>query len=217
MKKMIISLALVVGLSLCLTVGANAQAITQGTVDFSVSVPAAFDIRSNGSATVSSGVTASLGNANSALGMTLTVADASPNVSNAALTAAVPIRLRSNLTYKLTAFRANLDAASNADFDSSDIGMSISYNARSGAQVNTGGSDNPATGWQTGGNKTVADLNDSGVQIATGDRISLQGNNTASSPNFVTASLNFTIARQYYTPTSTPFTQQVTVGISAAP
>ena len=36
-------------------------------------------------------------------------------------------------------------------------------------------------------------------------------------PNYVGASLNFTVARQYYTPTITPYLQKVTVSISANP
>ena len=205
-------------LMLSFGIAGNAQSITSGTVDFSISVAEAFDIRGNGVATTNDpGITGSTPQIpNNALGMVLTVLDASPNVNNAVLTANIPFRLRSNRTYQLTATRLNSTTANAQDFDASDIGMGISFNARSGARVNTGGSDAPATGWQVGGGNHVALLGLSGIQIATGSRISNQGNNT-SSDNFITGNLNFTIARQYYTPTVTPFAEQVQVAISAAP
>jgi hypothetical protein len=216
MKK-ITHILMAFALTIFVSAVANAQAITQGTVDFSVSVPDAFDIRSNGSATVAGGgLTATSQMANTPLGITLTLADASPNSNNAAQTAAVPFRLRSNRAYLLNATRSIQDAASNADFDSTDIGMSISFDARSGAKVNTSGSDSPATGWGVGGGNTVGNLSGSATTIASGARISLQGDND-STDNFVTGNLNFSIARQYYTPTTSPFTQQVTVAIVAAP
>lgn len=228
MSKLLKNLALLLGLTFVFALAAQAQAVTSGTIDFSVAVPAAFDLRSNGAATNLSGITVTTQTANSALGITLSVADASPNINNNTLTANVPIRLRSNRSYQLTALRAVQDTSSNQLFDSSDIGMSISFSPRSGARVNTLGSDSPATDWQTGGPNTVANLNGSGVQIATGDRISLQGNNAVlggnatGTDNFVVGSLNFRIKRQYYTPTpttpapdGTPYQQQISIGISA--
>lgn len=214
-KNIVLSLGVIFGLALA----ANAQAIPSGTVDFSVAVPNAFDIRGNGTPTVTSGITTSGGTANNALGVTLTVIDASPNINNAALTANVPIRLRSNAAYQLTGIYNPTGGnpisitPSNADLDASDIGMSITYNPRSGARVNTGGTDTVVTGWQTGGGKTAADLDQFGVQISTGARISNQGTNL-STDNFETANLNFTIARQYYTPTIGA-SGQVTITISA--
>ena len=200
-------------LMLSLGIAANAQSITSGTVDFSVTVLQSFDLRANGAAT-GSGITASPSqNANDPLAVILSVADASPNTNNATLTAAVPIRMRSNFAYKLQATRVTQDAVSPADFDSSDIGMSLAYNARGGAQVNLPGLDTPANGFGAPG-KTVGDLSAVPLTISNGDRISNQGNNL-SNDNFVGANLNFSVARQYYTPGT--FTQQVVVSISAQP
>ena len=205
-----------IALSLCLVViaavAANAQAITTGTVDFSVSVPNAFDIRSNGTATTSMGMSATAQTANNQLGITLTVADASPNVNNATLTANVPIRLRSNTAYQLLATRSGSSTANAQDFDSSDIGMYINSFVRSGAQV-AAGTDTPAGGWGAPGNN-VAMLSGVGTQIVAGQRISNQGDNLSTN-NYSTASLNFSIARQYYTPTVSPFLETVTVAIAA--
>ena len=199
-------------LMLSLGIAANAQSITSGTVDFSVTVLQSFDLRANGAAT-GSGITASPSqNANDPLAVILSVADASPNTNNATLTAAVPIRMRSNFAYKLQATRVTQDAVSPADFDSSDIGMSLAYNARSGAQV-ASGNDTPANGFGAPGN-TVGTLSATPLTISNGDRISNQGNNL-SNDNFVGANLNFSVARQYYTPGT--FTQQVVVSISAQP
>lgn len=87
--------------------------------------------------------------------------------------------------------------------------MSVSYVARSGAQVNSSGSDN-ATAF--GGN--VGALSSTATQIASGDRIS-NGGNTASGDNFITANLNFSAPRAFYTPTSSAYQDQITVSILA--
>lgn len=197
------------------TVAANAQAITQGTVNFSVSVADAVDLRAGGPATGNGITPGSSQAANAALNVLLTVGDASPNIDNSTLTAVVPIQMRSNKAYVLTAICNPCAAQSDADFDSSDIGMNIVFNTRSGARVNTSGTDSNAN-WAPVDNKSVLSLS-GGQTIATGSRISLQGDND-STDNTVTANLNFSVKRQYYTPTAgTPFTQTVTLGIAPQP
>lgn len=196
----------------CLMVGgaANAQTVSSGTVDFSVTVASSFDIRSGGAATGLNGMVVTGGvTANSALSALVTVADASPTIDNSVLTASVPIRLRSNAPYKLNATRTGSSTASATDFESSDIAMSISYVARAGAQVNTGGADNVL-----GAPGNVGALSATATQIANGDRIS-NGGNTVSTDNFITANLNFSAPRAFYTPTVTPYQDQVTVSILA--
>ena len=219
MKNTLKNIALMFALTLGCAVAANAQAITSGTVDFSVAVPEAFDLRSNGTVTGVGITNSPAQSANTMLGVVLSVADASPNIDNSALTAAVPIRMRSNRSYRLQAARQTADAVSAQDFDSSDIGMSLSTPVRSGAQVNAGG-DTIIAPYTVGGGGNVGGLAtglSGGTTIVNGDRISNQGDNN-SSDNFATATLNFSIARQYYTPTAgTPFTQKVTVSISAQP
>lgn len=197
----------------CLMVGvaANAQnTINAGTVDFSVTVLNSFDLRSGGAGTGLNGMVVSGGvTANNALSATVTVADASPNVSNVPLTATVPVRLRSNAPYQLTALRSGSSMSSATDFESSDIAMTISFPTRAGAEVNTGGSDSAVA---FGGN--VGALTGSPVQVATGSRIS-NGGNTASTDNFIIANLNFSAPRAFYTPTVTPYTDQVQISILA--
>lgn len=199
-------------------VSANAQAVTTGTINFNVTVNDAFDLRSNGASTGTgtNGFTASTpGVANQALGVLLTVGDASPNSDDSTITASVPIRMRSNRTYRILATRATQDPASPINFDSSDISMALTPVAGRGAGSVLTGSDAIATGWGVGGGKTVGDLSNSSLQILNGDRISEDGDNQ-SGDNFATSSVEFGIKRQYYTPTSgTPFTQQLTLVIAA--
>ena len=214
MNKMIKMMS-VFALMLSAVVLANAQAVTNGTVDFDVSVQPAFDLRADGPATASPGVSVNSQTANAALGTTITISDASPNVNNATLTASAPIRMRSNAQYKLTALRSGSSTPSGPDFESSDIKMGITYTTRSGANVNTGGSDTAESGWGVSPTKTVGDLTGSALKIAGGDRISNGGNNL-STDNFVQASLNFSVARAYYTPINN-YTDQVTVAIVAGP
>ena len=205
----------VFALVLSAVVFANAQAVTSGTVQFDVSVQPAFDLRNDGPATASPGVTVNTQTANGALGTTITINDASPNVNNATLTASAPIRMRSNATYKLTALRANGDSPSATDFEDSDIKMGITYTTRSGANVNTGGTDAAEPGWGAAPTKTVGDLTGFAAKIAGGSRISNGGNNL-STDNFVKASLNFSVARAYYTPINN-YTETVSLAIVAGP
>ena len=196
----------------CIMVGtaANAQTINSGTVDFNVTVLNSFDIRSGGPGTGLNGMTVTGGvNDEAALSATVTVADASPNTDSSVLTASVPIKLRSNAPYKLNATRTGTSVASATDFESSDIAMSISFSGRAGALVNTGGSDS-ATAF--GGN--VGSLSSTATQIASGSRIS-NGGNVTSNNNYVSANLNFSAPRAFYTPTTTPYTDKVTVSILA--
>ncbi len=194
----------------CLMLGnaVNAQTISSGTVDFNVTVAPSFDIRSGGPGTGLNGMTVTGGvTANSALSALVTVADASPNIDNSVLTASIPIRLRSNAPYKLNATRTGTSTASATNFESSDIAMTLVFDARSGAQVESG-TDTPLAVANVGA------LSSTATQIASGSRISTSGN-TVSSDNFLTANLNFSTPRAFYTPTSTPYTDQVTVSILA--
>ena len=213
MNKMIKMLS-IFALLMSAAVFANAQAITNGTVQFDVSVQPAFDLRTDGAATGSSGVAVTSNATNTALGTTITIADASPNVNNSTLTATVPIRMRSNATYKLNATRSGSSTPSGPDFESSDIKMGITYSSRSGANVDTGGSDAAEPGWGALTN-SVGDLSATPTKIAGGTRISTGGDNTSIN-NFVQAALNFSVARAYYTPVNN-YADTVTVAIVAGP
>lgn len=206
--KNTIKIAFAIVFCLMLGVAANAQTVSSGTVDFSVTVAPSFDIRSNGPGTGLNGMTVTGGvTANSALSALVTVADASPNIDNSVLTASVPIRLRSNAPYKLNATRTGVSTASATGFESSDIAMNITFGGRTAPQVE-GGLDNViAVG-------NVGALSATAFQIANGPRISTSGN-TVSTDNFITANLNFSAPRLFYTPTVTPYQDQVTVSILA--
>lgn len=215
--KNLVKMMFVFALMLGVVVLANAQAVTTGTVNFDVTVPNAFDLRSDGPGSTNDPSAVTLGGAttaNQGLGATITIADASPNQNNAVLTASLPIRMRSNATYKLLATRTGASVPSAIAFESSDIKMGITYSARSGANVNTGGSDTVESGWSALTN-SVGDLGMVGIKISGGDRISNGGNNL-STDNFNQASLNFSVARAYYTPINN-YTDQVTVAIVAGP
>ncbi len=208
--KNTIKIAFAIVFCLMLGVAANAQTISSGTVDFNVTVAPSFDIRSGGAGTGLNGMVVSGGvTANNALSATVTVADASPNIDNSVLTASVPIRLRSNAPYKLNATRTGISTASATDFESSDIAMNISFVARSGAQVEAGTDNAIAVG-------NVGALSATAFQIANGARISTSGN-TTSPDNFITANLNFSAPRAFYTPTPVgmPYQDQVTISILA--
>lgn len=230
MKNILKNIALSLGLTFGFAVAAQAQSgvgtITDGTVNFSVTVAGAYDIRSDGTATVSTGVTVTSEAAqNAQMSTSLSIGDASPLVGTGVaanpLTASVPFRLRSNNAYQLQALRGTTSTptSANADFDPSDIGMHIAFTPRASispnSRLNTAGSDTPAGNWGSVGLQSLADLTTS-TQIATGARISLEGDNL-SNDNFTRGSLEFTIPREYYTANSTPFTTSVTVSILSNP
>lgn len=218
MAKKIKQIGTLFALILGIAVLGKAQAVTSGNVDFSVTVNEAFDFRADGNN--ASGANTNFKRtaqaANGALGIILTIMDASPNINNSLLTQTVPFRIRSNRSYQLTATRAGTSTANSQDFDSSDIEMRIMFDARpSSPGVFTPGVDMGTNGWSLN-TKKVSELSLTPQQIAAGDRVSLQGNNLSTN-NFITGDLRFRVKRQYYTPTSMPFTEQVQIGISAKP
>lgn len=209
-KKFALMFCLMMGL----TVIANAQNITSGTVNFTVTTPPAFDIRSNGQATVGSGVQIQNNSiANSALSVSLLIGDAGPGSTNA-LTASVPIRLRSNAAYKVTATRTGVTTQADNDpaaFDASDINMSLSVQRNAGGLV-ASGTDTPNASITKLSN--IAKTTGSTV-ILNGDRISNQGTNAANSNNYITATLQFNMLHQYYSVGN--YAEQIYLGISANP
>jgi hypothetical protein len=191
--KMLFALAFAI-----FAVGAvNAQTINSGTIDFSVTTPAAFDLRGADNAQLSSA--------------SVSFADAGPN-STAAMSKSFVVRLRSNAAYQLTAVRtgaAGADDNDSARFDASDISVFVTPNRSSGT-LRAGGNDVV--------NSAVVKLSDvqkgtGTTQLMSGDRISNQGDNN--SDNFMEATLKFDATHQYYTPET--YTETVTVGISARP
>lgn len=216
--------------TLFVAAAANAQVTgnigSPGMVNFSVTVPDSFDLRSGGNATASdASITGTSHITNNALSMTLNFGDVSPNVNNSMLSVAVPIRLRSNRTYGVYASRTGTSTASLGDFESSDIGMGITYNARSGALVDSG-TDTPVTSWGSDPaaatvsngvptfSQKVDDLSATALKISNGSRISL-GGDTTSTNNFVEANLRFAVKRQFFTATTSPYTDTVNVHIAA--
>lgn len=175
---------------------ANAQNITSGTIDFSVTTPSAFDLRNT---------------SNAALQDTVTFADAGPN-DTTALTKTVVIQLRSNADYQVTALRTGAATVADGDgarFDASDISVQVTPSRTAGGLVNAG-----ADTVNSGVTKLSDIVKGSGsTQLMFGDRISLQGDNNSS--NFMTASLKFDATHQYYTPET--YSEQITLGISAKP
>lgn len=194
--KMLFALAFAI-----FAVGAvNAQTIPTGTIDFSVATPAAFDLRSASNAQLSDS--------------SVSFSNAGPG-NNDAMSKSVVIRLRSNAAYQVTAFRSGAATVPDNDiarFDASDISVLVTPATRGGSLVNTSGVDNV--------NASVVKLSDiakttGSTQLMYGDRISNQGDNSASSDNFIEATLKFDATHQYYTPET--YSETITVGISAKP
>jgi hypothetical protein len=206
--------ALMFCLTFCFAVIANAQTINSGTVDFSVTTPAAFDLRGNGASTAGNGVQIQTNsNTNTSLSVNLVMGDAGPGNSNA-MTASVPLRLRSNAPYKLTAVRTGENTQVDNDaaaFDASDITVGITVVRNAGGLV-ASGADIP--------NAAVTKLSNidkitGSTTLMTGDRISNQGSNSMSSNNYITATLQFNATHQYYSVGT--YSEQITLGISANP
>lgn len=219
----IIKITLISALMLGAAIFANAQAVTTGTIDFNVTVAPAFDLRSDGAgSTTGTGISATgATTVNQALGATITVTDASPNVDNSTLVATLPIRMRSNAPYSLMGTRTGTSTVSRTDFESSDIRMVLTYTPRSSgalssALVNASGTDTSVfTNAMRSAN--VGSLSSVATQIGFGDRISNGGNNSSTS-NFIRASLEFSVDRAYYTPTTTgAYTDSVTLSIIGRP
>jgi hypothetical protein len=219
MKNTMKNIALSVCLSLGFVVAANAQTATKpsGDVTFNVSTLNAVDIRSGGPGSISAnaGSTAPTWNAaNTGLSATLNVDNAAPDTNDGSdITASVKVRLRSNVNYKLTAAvnTPTTNQTGTGAFSSSDIKYGLDYDAggRNGAAVNSGGTDSSSV---TGTSSNFGVLSATPTDIASGSRISL-GGHTQSSDNFVPATLNFKISKQFYTPGT--FSQTLTVGILA--
>lgn len=206
-------LAFAIGALWMLSVSANAQAPpTSGTVTLKATVAKAASLKSGGTAS-GDGIASSEQDPDGGLGVILTVADASPKNGENDLNASIPIRVRSNSNYTIAATRLTQDPQSATLLDSSDIKMSVNFGSERGSGHVYAGADSVAPGWEVGGTKTVGDLSNSAQTLATGAKISRQGNSDAGD-NFLTVNLNFTIPRQYYAATSAQFTQRISVGIA---
>lgn len=227
MKK-ITNLTLSVFALLLAIAGVNAQTpynttgnspANAGTVNFSVTVPKAADLRTDGGATADNGASVTTASAsNDALLVNLNFSDASPNQANVTsvspfMTATVPVRMRSNASYQVLAFRnGTLNATGAGDFKASDVGIGLINVTRTGTGLNAAGTDTPngfqndpasatVTNGQPAYSKTLADIGTatSGDLLLSGDRISNGGDNTSTN-NFNTAQIKLAVKPQYYTP-----------------
>lgn len=209
-----------------------------GAVNLSVNVKSASDLRTGGVPTSAGGADVlSASNENNALVVSLQFNDASPNQTDVMaaapfMTATVPIRMRSNDSYQVFAYRAGtMNNTAAEDFLASDVGFGVIDVVRTGSLV-AGGSDtvepgfgsDPASAAVSNGevsySKSLADLDivstssapNTGTKIMSGDRISLGGDNTTTN-NYISANLKFAVKPQYYTPTSSAISETISVYI----
>lgn len=160
-------------------VAANAQVAppTTGTITIKASVSKAASLRS-----------VTDGNLNE----TLDFENVAPSADENDVNKEVTFRLRSNAGYTLGMSRT-ADSPSDELLDSSDVAMQVVAGSRSGGSVISSGSDSvDFTGTK------LSDVAPAGEQLMSGTAISAQGNST-SADNFITATLKFSIKKEYYT------------------
>lgn len=217
-----------------------------GAINFSTTVPNSADLRyqsgaQNGATVTGSGV-------NSPLNRTITFSDVSPNAAvgsppagNQFLWAIVRLRVRSNTTYSINAFRdltGNLpDAAGNAatgNFKSGDIGFGVGGiadgnrprvdpTAQAGAIIQSSpavfGNDPrnaPVSNGQPTFQATLFNVgkgtNANATTLVQGTRISLGGDTTSNS-NYLVVAMTFAIKQQFYTTTTStgPLTERLNI------
>jgi hypothetical protein len=135
-------------LSGLLVICANAQATT-GTVNLSGTVSKFVEISSGGAVTLSGnsggGVTTD-GTLNSPLAVVVDLGELGPSNTSSFVTASVPLKLRSNAAYNMTAVATVASSGSTANrIGAADIGFGLGAVTRSGVGVNSGGTDTNAT------------------------------------------------------------------------
>jgi hypothetical protein len=123
---------------------------TSGTVSMSATVSKFVEINSGGSVTLSGnsggGVTTD-GVANSPLAVSINLGELGPGNTNSFVTALVPLKLRSNASYVLSASATVTSSGSTANrIGAADVGFGLGTITRSGVGVNTGADTNATSG-----------------------------------------------------------------------
>jgi hypothetical protein len=147
MFKIIRMTALAAFITTLFALAAGAQ--TTGTVNMSGTVSKFVEIESNGAVTltgnVGGGVTTN-GTANSPLAVVVNLGELGPSNASSFVTASVPIKLRSNAPYVLSAIGTVTSTGATASkIGAADIGFGLGAVSRTGLGVNTTGTDTNAT------------------------------------------------------------------------
>jgi hypothetical protein len=130
-------------------IAASAQSNT-GTVTINGTVGKYVELSSGGAATISGtsgGAITTQGVANSALGVVVNLGELGPTNTNSFAVATVPLRLRSNAAYILSAAATVTSSGSTTNkIGASDIGFGLGAVTRSGVGVATGTDTNQTAG-----------------------------------------------------------------------
>lgn len=122
---------------------------TTGTVNMSATVSKFVEINSGGAATLSGnsggGITTN-GTLNSPLAVVINLGEVGPSNTNSFVTASVPLKLRSNAAYVMTAIATVTSSGSTANrITAADVGFGLGTVSRTGVGVNAAGTDTNST------------------------------------------------------------------------
>lgn len=122
---------------------------TTGTVNMSATVSKFVEINSGGPVTLSGnsggGITTN-GTLNSPLAVIINLGEVGPSNTNSFVTASVPLKLRSNAAYVMTAIATVTSSGSTANrITAADVGFGLGAVSRAGVGVNTVGTDTNST------------------------------------------------------------------------
>jgi len=122
---------------------------TTGTVNMSATVSKFVEINSSGPVTLSGnsggGITTN-GTLNSPLAVIINLGEVGPSNTNSFVTASVPLKLRSNSTYVMTALATVSSSGSTANMiTAADVGFGLGAVSRTGVGVNSSGTDTNST------------------------------------------------------------------------
>lgn len=127
---------------------AGAQTTT-GTVSMSGTVSKFVEINSGGAASLtgnSGGGITTNGTVNNPLAVVIDLGELGPSNTNSFVTASVPLKLRSNAAYVLSAIATVTGSGSTANkITAADVGFGLGAVSRTGVGVNTTGTDTNAT------------------------------------------------------------------------
>ena len=129
-------------------VSASAQSTT-GTVSMSATVSKFVEINSGGPATLtgnSGGGITTNGTVNNPLAVVINLGELGPSNTNSFVTASVPLKLRSNAAYVLSAIATVTSSGTTTNkIGAADVGFGLGTISRTGIGVNTAGTDTHAT------------------------------------------------------------------------
>ena len=122
---------------------------TTGTVNMSATVSKFVEMNSGGPVTLSGnsggGITTN-GTLNSPLAVVIDLGEVGPSNTNSFVTASVPLKLRSNAAYVMTAIATVTSSGSTANrITAADVGFGLGAVSRTGVGVNTAGTDTNST------------------------------------------------------------------------